>query len=213
MGLTRQLLELFAEYRHPLAIVTKSALIERDRDLLADLTADNLVHVLVSVTTLDRNLARRMEPRAASPQRRLCIIETLAGSNIPVGLLASPIIPMLNDQEWESVMSAARGAGCRSAGYILLRLPLEISDLFEEWLNAHYPDKATRVMARIRDTRAGKTYRSQWGERMRGSGEYASLIAKRFHLAHKKLGYRDLAPLDTSLFSAPFSHSRQTRLF
>lgn len=211
LRITRRLLELLRDYRHPVAVVTKSALVERDLDLLADLAGRNLGQVFVSVTTLDGDLARRMEPRAASPQRRLRMIEQLAAHGVPVGVLVAPVIPMLNDHEIERVLAEARSAGARSAAYILLRLPLEIGALFEEWLAAHYPDRAQRVMARVRDTRGGQLYRSDWDQRMHGSGDYAGLLAQRFRVAAAKLGYAELPALATHLFRG--ARNRQPDLF
>ncbi len=213
LGITRQILEVLLEHRHPVGIVTKSALIERDLDLLQALAAEGLVHVSVSVTTLDRALARRLEPRAAAPQRRLETIGTLSAAGIPVGVLFAPVIPMLNDAEMEQVLAAAREAGSLSAGYVLLRLPLEIADLFQEWLNTHYPLKAGRVMERIKDTRGGKTYDSAFGKRMQGTGAYAELIAKRFRLAVKRLDFPGFPELRTVLFKPPGPASPQMGLF
>jgi DNA repair photolyase len=210
--LTRRILEVLVACRHPFSIVTKSALIERDLDLLAAAARLNLVSVAVSITTLDRKLARVMEPRAAAPQRRLDVIRTLSGAGVPVAVLTAPVIPVLTDSELERILEAAREAGAGAAGYVLLRLPHELKELFQAWLEAHFPLKAGHVMQRVRDTRAGKDYDSRFGARMRGTGEYAELIAKRFAIAHKKLGFGDFPPLDASQFRPP-SITPQLELF
>ena len=203
LQLTRRILEVLIAAKHPFTIVTKSALVERDLDLLQTAAADNLVSVAVSITTLDRALARHMEPRAAAPQRRLEVVQTLSSAGIPVSVLVAPIIPVLTDGELEKILEAARAAGARAASYVLLRLPHEVKDLFQSWLTAHEPLKAEHVMNRIRDTRGGKEYDSRFGVRMRGTGEYAELIAKRFRIAHRKLGFGDFPDLDCTQFRAP----------
>jgi len=203
LRITRRILELLLEYRHPFSIVTKSALIERDLDLLKAAAHGNLVSVAVSVTTLDRKLARTMEPRAAAPQRRLEVIGNLSSAGIPVSALVAPVIPVLTDGEMEKILAAARAAGAGAAGYVLLRLPHELKDLFRAWLAAHAPLKAAHVMNRVRDTRGGKDYDSRFGVRMRGSGEFADLIARRFAIAHRKLGFGDFPDLDCTRFKAP----------
>jgi DNA repair photolyase len=201
--ITRRILELLVECRHPFSIVTKSALIERDLDLLQAAAARKLVSVAVSITTLDRTLARRMEPRAAAPQRRLEVIRSLSAAGLPVSVLVAPLIPVLTDGELEHILEAAHAAGARAAGYVLLRLPHELKELFEAWLAAHEPGKAAHVMNRIRDMRGGKDYDSRFGVRMRGTGDYADLIAKRFDIAHRKFGFSDFPPLDESQFRPP----------
>jgi DNA repair photolyase len=204
LALTRQIIEVLAEHRHPFCIVTKSAGVARDLDLLAPLAADRLVNVLVSITSLDSELARRMEPRAAAPHRRLATVAALAEAGVPVGVLASPMIPGLNDHELDNILEAAAAAGARSAGTILIRLPLEIADLFREWLEEHYPDRAARVLKLIRETRGGELYESSFGIRMRGRGPYAELLARRFQLAAARHGLdRRLPALDTSQFVRP----------
>jgi DNA repair photolyase len=203
LGITRQVLEVLQAFRHPVSVVTKSSLVERDLDILAPLAEQGLAEVRVSVTTLDRGLARRMEPRATAPERRLETIRRLADAGVPVGVLFAPAIPSLNDHEMESVLAAARAAGAGSAGYVLLRLPLELEALFTEWLEAHYPGRAGRVMARVRDTRGGKAYDPTFGLRMRGTGPFAELIARRFELACRRLGYGEATALDTSRFRPP----------
>jgi len=200
----RGLLEVLARFRHPVSITTKSALVLRDRDLLAEMARERLAHVTVSITTLDRKLARSMEPRASTPGRRLQAVAGLRDAGVPVSVNVAPIVPGLNDHEIEAVLAAARKAGAGGAGYTLLRLPLEIKDLFREWLAAHAPDRAERVLSRVRDMRGGLLYRSAFHERMKGEGPYAEAIAQRFALACRRLGlkrgYRDL---DETRFRQP----------
>jgi DNA repair photolyase len=206
LNLTRRILEVLKEFNHPVCIVTKSALVQRDIDLLAAMARDRLASVAVSVTTLDRGLARKMEPRAATPERRLETIEALASAGIPAAVLASPMIPALNDAELERILEAAAARGAGAAGYILLRLPLELAPMFEEWLAAHYPGKAKHVMSIIRQSRDGKAYQAQWGTRMRGTGAYAELLRRRFESAVHRLGLdqrREAWRLDCSRFRAP----------
>lgn len=204
LEITRSLLAVLKETRHPVAIVTKSPLVTRDLDLLAPMAELGVVRVLISVTTLDGDLARRMEPRAAAPKRRLEAIAKLAEAGVPVGVLAAPMIPALNDAELERILEAAAEAGARTAGYCLLRLPLEIKDLFEEWLEAHYPDRKAKVLKLVRETRGGKLYESAWGLRMRGRGVYAELLEKRFRQACKKTGLdRGEWALDETRFRHP----------
>lgn len=203
--LTRRALEILLRFRHPVSIITKSSLILRDLDLLEELAQRNLVSVAFSLTTLDDELKRIMEPRAASPKARLRAMRTLNEHGIPVSVMAAPIIPMINDMELEAILEAARDAGARSAGYVLLRLPLEIAELFDEWLQAHFPDRAGHVMSLIRQSRGGKNYDSQFGKRMRGEGIFADLLAQRFALARKRLDLnrRDGFQLDCSQFAPP----------
>ena len=204
LGITRQVLQVLRECKHPVTIVTKSALVVRDIDILSDMARDGLANVTLSVTTLDPELARTMEPRAPAPVRRIETIAALSAAGIPTGVMAAPIIPAINDMELERILDAATNAGATSAAYVLLRLPLEIKDLFEEWLMAHYPQRALRVMALVRDTRGGKNYDSRWGTRMRGEGPYAEMIARRFALATKRLGLnRQRSKLRTDLFRPP----------
>ncbi len=203
LALTRSILSILHEYRHPATVVTKSALVERDIDILAPMAERGLVAVAVSVTTLDRRLARRMEPRATAPERRLRTIESLSQAGIPVQVLVAPVIPALTDLELETILTRAREAGAAEADYVLLRLPLEIKDLFREWLEAHYPLKSERVLRRVRDTRGGRLYDSTFGLRKRGTGEYAGLVARRFALACKRLGFPGLPLLDCEQFSPP----------
>lgn len=211
---TRQLLEVLDECNHPVSIVTKSALVERDLELLADMASRRLAEVAISVTTLDRDLARRMEPRAAAPQRRLQTVRRLREAGIPVSVLVAPVVPMLNDAELETVLEAAAAAGATAVAYVLLRLPLEVRDLFYEWLQTHYPLKAARVIARIRDTRGGRDYQAQFGTRMRGQGAVADLIAKRFQIACRRLGLdrAGAQALDIDAFRRP-STGAQMDLF
>ncbi|MGH9749020.1 MAG: PA0069 family radical SAM protein, partial [Candidatus Polarisedimenticolia bacterium] len=180
LRITRSILEVLLEFRHPVGIVTKSSLVLRDLDLLVAFAALRLASVYVSITTLDADLARRMEPRAASPARRLRTIQALARAGVPAGVLASPMIPGLNDPELERILEEAAAAGARSAGYILLRLPHEVKEIFTGWLEARYPLRAAKVLALIRETRGGNLYDPAFGERMRGSGPYADLLARRF---------------------------------
>lgn len=213
LRVTRGLLELLWECRHPVTIVTKSALIERDLDVLEAMARENLIEVAVSITTLDRDLARRMEPRAAAPQRRLTVIESLAKRGVPVSVLVAPLIPVLTDSELETIMAQARTAGAVSAGYVVLRLPHEVNDLFQQWLQAHEPHKAAHVMARVRDMRGGKDYQAEFGARMVGTGMFAELLRKRFSIAYKRLGFVEHARLNTALFRRPAADSRQLSLF
>ena len=202
LKLTRRLLEVLHDTRHPVSIVTKSALIERDLDLLAAMAKHGLIHVCLSITSLNPDLARRLEPRAAAPRRRLQTLAVLAAAGIPVSVLVAPLIPMLNDYELEAILRISREEGAADAGYVLLRLPHEIKDLFAEWLQTHEPLKAAHVMNRIYDSRAGKAYDSTFGVRMRGTGQYADLLAQRFRLAKKKLTFPGSPALNSSLFNA-----------
>ncbi|MEQ6341458.1 MAG: PA0069 family radical SAM protein [Gammaproteobacteria bacterium] len=212
--ITRSVLEVLAAHQHPVAIVTKSALVERDIDILASMAKKNLVTVYVSVTTLDRSLARRMEPRAAAPQRRIETIRALHAAGIPTGVLTAPVIPALNDHEMEAILKAANEAGARWAGYVFLRLPLEIKDLFKEWLTVHAPLRAEHVMSLIRQARDGKEYDANFGTRMRGTGIYADMIDNRFHLACKRLGLnQERLRLDTRQFCVPVRGGDQLTLF
>jgi DNA repair photolyase len=208
LRLTRRLLEVLNETHHPVSIVTKSSLIERDLDLLTSLARDNLIHVCLSITTLNPDLARRLEPRTAAPKRRLQTLATLADAEIPVSVLVAPLIPMLNDSELEKILLLSRDAGAVDAGYVFLRLPHEVKDLFAKWLQTHEPLKATHIMNRIYDSRGGKAYDSTFGVRMRGTGQYAELLAQRFHLAMKKLDFPGLPTFNTGLFKSPVSNKQ-----
>ena len=203
LQVTRGLLELLAECRHPLELITKSALVERDLDLLAEMGRAGLARVVVSVTTLDRTLARDLEPRAAAPQRRLQTIARLTAAGVPVTVLVAPVIPMLTDPELERILAAAREAGADAAGWILLRLPGEVAGLFTEWLQAQRPELAGRVLARLKEAHGGRLYDPRFGHRMRGQGAYAELIGQRFDLAWRRLGFRRPPPLDTAAFRPP----------
>lgn len=213
-GLMRELLSVFNDTNHPVGIVTKSASILRDLDILKELANKQLVRVAISVTTLDRSLARNMEPRASTPQKRLEAIEQLSAAGIPVTVMVAPIIPALTDSELEAILETAISKGAEDAAYVLLRLPLEVSPLFKEWLLAHYPNRYRRVMNILRTMRGGKDYDAQWGKRMRGSGPYADQIARRFSLAAKRLGLkRRRPPLRTDLFKRPVLKGEQLSLF
>ncbi len=203
----RGILEVLAAFRHPVSIVTKSALVLRDLDILAPMAAQGLASVGVSVTTLDGDLARCMEPRAATPLRRLATLRALSAAGVPTTVMAAPMIPGLNDDELEAILTAARDCGVRCAGYVLLRLPLELKELFEGWLAHHRPDRASRVLSLIRQCRDGCLYDSSFGGRMRGQGPYADLLASRFAAACRRLGIDTRrahdAGLDCSRFHPP----------
>ncbi|HSE78850.1 MAG TPA: PA0069 family radical SAM protein [Alphaproteobacteria bacterium] len=202
--ITRQIIETLGEFAHPFTIVTKSALVTRDLDLIAPLARRHLCKVFISVTTLSSELARRMEPRAAAPRKRLSAIAMLASAGVPTGVMAAPMIPALNDIELEAILEAAARAGASSAGYTVLRLPHEIKDLFGEWLEAHAPLKAKHVLALVRETRGGRLNDPNFGSRMRGTGHYAELLAARFKLACKRLGLnRNDWLLDETQFKPP----------
>ena len=213
LGITRAVLEVLADCGHPVTIVTKSARVERDIDLLAAMAGDNRCSVSVSVTTLDRSLARRMEPRASAPHRRLETVRRLIEAGVPTGVMAAPMIPFINDSELEAILEHAREAGALGASYTMIRLPLEIADLFREWLAEHYPERAERVMERVRDTRGGKDYDSTFGQRMRGTGPVAELVEKRFRLAVKRMEFPGFPALDTSGFVPPAPERGQLSLF
>jgi DNA repair photolyase len=215
---TRSVLEVLCECEHPFTIVTKSALVERDIDLIAPMAAKRMARVYLSITTLDRELARRMEPRAAAPQRRLQALKTLSAAGVPVGVMVAPIIPQLNDRDLEAILEAAAANGAQGAGWVLLRLPREVAPLFREWLDAHYALRAEHVMSVVRQMRGGRDYDSTFGSRMRGDGAFAALIEKRFALACRRLGLdrgREHVGLDTSRFRPPVNEdsTRQGDLF
>ncbi len=204
--ITRGIIEVLAACDHPLGIVTKNALVERDIDLLAPMAQKNLVNVYVSINNRDHDLARRLEPRCSAPTRRLQTIKRLAEAGIPVGVLVAPVIPFLTDHEIEPVLEAAAAAGATSAGYVLMRLPWELKDLFRDWLVTHYPLKAEHVMSRVQQMRGGSDNDSAFGARMRGHGELADLLRRRFDIACKRLGLnagQRGAALDTALFRPP----------
>ncbi|WP_460132503.1 PA0069 family radical SAM protein [Pseudomonas sp. S1_E04] len=203
--LTRQILEVLLRYRHPVTIITKGSLILRDLDLLTELAGQRLVAVMISLTSLDDELKRILEPRTATPKARLRAIRVMREAGIPVGVLCSPMIPMINDSELESLLAEAHAAGAQSAAYMMLRLPLEVAPLFEEWLAAHYPQRAAHVMSLVRQVRGGEVYDSRFGVRMRGEGPFADLLAQRFSKAIKRLGLnrREGFNLDCTAFCPP----------
>lgn len=210
----RSLLEVLARTNHPVGIVTKSALVMRDIDLLAPMAEKGLVKVALSVTTLDRELARSMEPRAASPERRLEAIGALAAAGIPVSVMVAPIIPAVNDAEIETILTRAHAAGAREAGYVMLRLPFEVEDIFGEWMLARFPGKYRHVMALVRGMRGGKAYDSTWGKRMTGTGPYAWMVGRRFEIAAAKIGFdKTRLKLRTDLFTRPARSTEQLSLF
>jgi DNA repair photolyase len=215
LEVTRGILSVLARCRHPVAIVTKSALIMRDLDLLMDLAKDRLVSVMLSVTSLSNDIKRTLEPRTASPQARLRVIQQLSEAGIPVGVLVAPVIPAITDHEMEDILAAAKAAGATRAGYVLLRLPHELKILFRDWLAEHYPDRAKHVMSLINQASGGKDYDSAFGTRMRGTGPYAELLRTRFALAKRKLGFGaadERYDLDTTLFRAPRPDTPQLSL-
>ena len=215
LKITRHILEVLDRSNHPVTIVTKSDGPIRDADILAPMAARNLARVFVSVTTLDGGLARRLEPRAAHPAKRIAAVKALNAAGIPTGVMVAPVIPALTDHEMDAILDAATAAGATEAGYILLRLPLEVKDLFDQWLRAHYPDRADHVLNLVRETRGGKLNDSRFGRRMRGQGVYAELISKRFELAQRRLGFGHENPgaLDTAHFTPPGSEKKQLSLF
>jgi DNA repair photolyase len=215
LGITRGILEVLAESHHPVTIVTKSALVVRDLDLLQRLAAEQLTRVLVSLTTLDDGLKRRMEPRAASPAARLATVKRLSDAGIPTGVMFAPVIPAINDHELESIVESAAGAGAATAGYLLLRLPGEVKELFYEWLETHYPDRANRVHNRIRQLRGGRDNDPRFGSRMRGQGPWADLLHRRFESSCRRhgLGHGRAEPLETALFRPPSRAPGQMELW
>lgn len=215
--ITRSVIEVLAECRHPFSMVTKSSGIERDLDLVAPMAAERLVAIYLSITSLDPALARILEPRAAAPHRRLRTVETLARAGVPVGVSVSPIIPFINEPELERILEAATNAGATSAFSIVLRLPWEVNPIFQHWLEKHFPDRAARVMARIREMRGGKDYDARFGARMKGEGVWAQLLHQRFKKAAARLGLNGVrVELDLTRFrppSSPKKDSPQTELF
>ncbi|WFS01411.1 PA0069 family radical SAM protein [Rhizobium tumorigenes] len=200
----RQILEVLNRANHPVSIVTKSAMVLRDLDILGELAAKNLVRVSLSVTTLDRKLARTMEPRASTPARRLEAVRALSAAGIPTSVMLAPMIPALNDHELEKILDSAKAAGALEAGYVMLRLPLEVSPLFRDWLLQNYPDRYRHVMSLVREMRGGKDYDADFGKRMKGVGPYAWQISRRFEMATKRLGLtRRSIRLRTDLFVPP----------
>ena len=212
--LMRELLEVLAAHRHPVTIVTKGTLIERDLDLLAPMAAQGLVSVGISITTLDPGLARAMEPRVPAPARRLATLRALAGAGVPTRLMVAPVVPALTDPELEAILAAGAEAGARAASWIMLRLPREVAPLFRAWLAERYPGRAARVMARVQEMHGGKDYAADWGHRMRGEGHYAQMIDARFRLAVKRLGLATSGPeLRNDLFTVPRAPAAQLELF
>ena len=210
----RRILEVLDRAGHPVGIVTKSALVLRDLDILARMAERNLAKVALSITTLDPELARKMEPRAAAPLRRLETLRALAQAGVPTTVMVAPIIPALNDSEIERILDRAQAVGVREAGYVMLRLPLEVRDLFREWLVTNYPDRARHVFKLIRDMRDGKDYDSEWGKRMKGTGPYAWLIGRRFEVACERLGLnKKKQKLSTDHFRHPKPDDAQLSLF
>jgi len=215
LQLTRRIIEVLAETRHPFSLITKNALVERDLDLLEPMAKANLVQVYFSVTTLDNSLSARLEPRASAPHSRLRAMRRLSQAGVPVGVMFAPVIPWVNDAELEAVLEAARDAGADSAGYVLLRLPHEVSPLFRDWLQTHLPQRAEHVMSTLQQLRGGKDYDARFGKRFSGEGVYAQLLARRFDLASKRLGFdrRKHQGLDASQFVPPRPPSAQGELF
>ena len=214
LRIMRQVLEVLAKFNHPVGIVTKSALVQRDIDILAPMAAKGLAKVALSVTTLDPKLARNMEPRAAAPAKRIETIQKLSEAGIPVTVLVAPIVPAINEHEIERILDAAKAAGAREAGYVLLRLPLEVKDIVQDWLVTHHPDKMRHVVSLIRSTRGGKDYDAAWGQRQVGSGPYAWMIGRRFEMAAERLGFNSARlRLRTDLFVRPEKEKAQLSLF
>jgi DNA repair photolyase len=210
----RRILEVLERAGHPVGIVTKSALITRDIDILSRMAERNLAKIAISVTTLDAKLARTMEPRAATPSRRLEALRQLSAAGVPTSVMVAPVIPAINDADIERILDAAKIAGVKGAGYVLLRLPLEVRDLFKEWLMANYPDRYRHVMKLIRDMRGGKDYDPTWGQRMTGAGPYAWMIGRRFEAACEKIGLNtERARLTTEHFQKPARGTEQLSLF
>ena len=212
--ITRDILEVLAEFRHPVGIVTKSSLVERDIDILSDMAKENLAQVFVSVTSLDGELARSLEPRATAPYRRIETLRRLGDAGIPCGVLMAPVIPFINDKDIEGVLEAAATAGASMAGYVMLRLPLEVKTLFRDWLERHVPMRARHVMSSIHDVREGRDNDPEFGSRMRGKGELAALIAQRFAIACKRfsLNSGERFVLDVTKFRVP-GEAKQLGLF
>ncbi|MGE0742088.1 MAG: PA0069 family radical SAM protein [Hyphomonadaceae bacterium] len=213
-GITRGILETMERWRHPVALITKSQLVIRDIDILARLAERGLAKAAISVTTLDRRIARVMEPRAAAPHRRIEAIRMLAQAGVPTTVMVAPIVPAINDREIEAILEECAKAGASAAGYVILRLPLEIKDLFREWLSQYFPDRATRVMTLVRGMRGGRDYDPEWGTRQKGEGPYAQMIADRFAKAIRRLGLeKPRLPLDHTQFRYPIEPGGQADLF
>jgi DNA repair photolyase len=214
LEVTRTILTVLAAARHPVSIITKGVGITRDLDILREMAQHRLVSVAISVTTLDAEIKRTLEPRAAAPQARLKVIRALTDAGVPVGVMVAPVVPAITDHEMETILDAAAAAGAKSAAYVLLRLPYEVKDLFKEWLAQHYPQRAEHVMSLVRDARGGRENDPQFGTRMRGTGAYAELIRARFRVASRRLGLDSVRerPLDTTLFRPPGPASSQLQL-
>jgi len=209
----RGILTVLREFRHPVSVISKGVLIERDADILGEMGRDRLAHVGVSITTLNAKIARSMEPRVPTPARRLAMIETLANAGCPVRVMIAPVVPGLTDHELETILKSAADAGATSAEWIMLRLPLEVSPLFQEWLARNYPDRAAKIMTRVREMHGGKDYDAQWGRRMRGEGPYAEIIGHRFDISLRRNGLKRHSPeLRTDLFRVP-GRAEQLSLF
>jgi DNA repair photolyase len=214
LGIMRGILEVLRDFGHPVTVVTKGALIERDADILGAMGRAGLARVGISLTTLDRDLARSMEPRAAAPERRLTVIRRLVDAGVPVRAMIAPVVPGLTDHEIEALLTASREAGASAASYVLLRLPMEVGPLFREWLETARPLRAAAVMARVRDMQGGRDYDPAWHRRMSGSGIHAELLARRFEIAARRLGLgRDLPALRADLFVVPRPAPAQMELF
>ncbi len=219
LGITRSILEVCNEFNQPVGIVTKNAMVERDLDILVPMAQKRLVNVFLSVNNLDHDIARRLEPRCSAPARRIEAIRTLAQAGVPVGVLVAPVIPFLNDDQIEAVLEATFEAGATQAGYVVLRLPYEVKTLFRDWLERHYPLKAKHVMSRVHEFRGGRDNDPNFGSRMRGQGEFAELLSKRFAIAKRRIGFEERsrmlrnASLDTTQFRVPGAASGQLSLF
>jgi DNA repair photolyase len=223
LRITRRVIEILSEREHPFAAITKSSLIERDIDLLAPMAQKGQVIVAITITTLDADIARTLEPRAATPARRLRTIRTLTEAGIPVGVSVAPMIPFVTEPDLERVLEACAEAGATSASYIVLRLPWEVAPLFKDWLAAHFPDRAERVMGRVRDMRGGKDYDSDFSKRMKGDGLWADMLKQRFHHAARRLGLNqrqrgildmpEFQRVETAAVKRPVAESPQMKLF
>lgn len=214
LRVTRAVLETLSRFRHPFTIITKSNLITRDLDILGPMGRAGLARAAVSITSLDHRLSRSMEPRASTPKRRIDAVRQLTAAGVPTTVMFAPSIPSLNDHEMEAVLEAAAAAGATTAGYVAVRLPLEIKDLFEEWLAAEHPDRARRVMSLVRQMRGGAAYSSEWGKRMTGEGPVAQVMSQRFHLARTRFSLDNtLPPLDLTQFAVPPKAGDQLSLF
>ena len=213
LQITRSVLQVLADFNHPVGITTKSSLCERDIDVLAPMAKKGLVRVAISIATLDREVARKMEPRANSPARRIEAIARLAAAGIPAAVIVAPVVPALTDRDLEQVLEAARGAGASSASYVVLRLPLEVRDLFVQWLEQHFPLRARHVMSLVQQMRGGRDYDPTFSVRMRGTGVFAELIQRRFRVACSRLGLERGSTLDTAQFRVPAAAAAQLDLF